>query len=92
VWIPAAEVAYGSHMHRDYYLEAHHLAHQLAGAGLDGWSTVLEDVLAGGSTSTEILMGLRWNLRKLIQDEDGLDAGIRAAAGELADAIDAALG
>lgn len=43
------------------------LVSRLRESGLAVWAQRIEDVVQGGSTATEILMGLRWTLRELLQ-------------------------
>jgi hypothetical protein len=49
----------------DHYAATHELIRQLTEQGAVGWARKLEDALASGSTGTEILMALRWNLKEL---------------------------
>ena len=78
---------------RDFYAEAREFAQRLAVAGFRPWATELEDTISGGATSTEILMGLRSTLRRLLQQEaPRLDEALRETARELADGISEALG
>ena len=78
---------------RDLYAQARELAQRLTAAGFRPWATELEVTIAGGTTSTEILMGLRSTLQRLVQQEaPRLDEPLCRMARELADAISAALG
>jgi hypothetical protein len=78
---------------RDFYAEAQELARRLTVAGFLPWATELEDTIAGGATSTEILMGLRSTLHRLVQREaPRLDETLRETVRELADTITEALG
>lgn len=52
----------------DVYDEAHVLANKLGEMGLVDRKKSLEDAIAQGFTSTEILMALRWNLQNLNRD------------------------
>lgn len=80
-------------MTRDFYGDARVVAVHLADAGLNEWATKLDDVLEGGATSTEILMGIRWNLRQLLAaGPDNLRPELRDSAAEIANAIDGVLG
>ncbi len=77
---------------RDYYGDARVIAVQLGEIGLDDWAAKIEHVLEGGATSSEILMGLRWNLRQLLADNPGgLSDELSGSVAELADAIDGVL-
>ena len=79
-------------MSRDYYGDARVLAVELADVGLGQWASKLEDVIEAGATSSEILMGLRWNLRQLLEAAPtSLKGDLRTSTRELADAIDEAL-
>lgn len=79
-------------MSRDFYGDARVLAVQLADVGLDDWACKLEDMIEAGATSSEILMGLRWHLRQLMEAvPPGLTGQLRTSALELAGAIDEAL-
>jgi hypothetical protein len=53
----------------DYYTSARTLATHLFERGEFEWSRQIEDAIAGGSTSTEILMMLRHTLRLIITSE-----------------------
>jgi hypothetical protein len=78
---------------RDFYADARDLARRLTVAGFRAWATELEDTIAGGATSTEILMGLRSTLQRLVQQEaPRLDESLCETARELADDISVALG
>ena len=56
-------------MARDYYAEARAICEELQAAGRDALAEDLLEALEGGSTATEILMGLRWNLQKALAVE-----------------------
>lgn len=49
----------------DLYLTARQIALNLRDEGEVEWATKLEDAIAFGSTSTEILMAIRWHLQQL---------------------------
>ena len=44
----------------DLYADAASLKSKLDAQGYESWATQLEDILVGGSTGTEIVLGLRW--------------------------------
>lgn len=50
----------------DPYAASAALVTQLRESGLSVWAQKIEDIVQGGSTATEILMGLRWTLRELL--------------------------
>jgi hypothetical protein len=52
----------------DTAAEAEELQRRLVGEGHAAWAARLSDTIAAGSTGTEIVMGLRWQLGKLFQD------------------------
>ena len=52
-------------MARDYYAEAREIAKRLASDGLTSEAQVLVDAIDTGSTATEILMALRWHLKRI---------------------------
>ena len=54
---------------RDPYQAARTIATELFERGEFDWSRQIEDAIAGGSTSTEILMMLRHTLRLIITSE-----------------------
>ena len=47
-------------MARDYYADSRALGVDLWEAGFKDWADRIDAVIEGGSTSSEILMGLRW--------------------------------
>lgn len=67
-------------MARDLYADAHALAAALSDAGLASWADRIEDIISGGATATEILMGLRWTLGELLAQEEQLAPALRARA------------
>jgi hypothetical protein len=73
---------------RDYYAETRALAAKLTDQGYAGWSEQLTDEIAAGATGTEIVMGLRWVLAQLLQNEDGLPADLRLEARGLHQGLD----
>lgn len=77
-------------MVNDPYAEARDLADILRSQQRHEWSSKIDDIVAGGSTATEILLGLRWILRELLRDE-ALDVATAMQARELEQAVDALL-
>ena len=60
----------------DPYSEARSLAITLRKDGFADWASKLEDIVDGGATATEILMGLRWIAGQVLGDA-GLDQATR---------------
>lgn len=50
----------------DIYADAESLKKLLEVQGLAEWARRVEDIVAGGSTGTEILMGLRWVTKQIL--------------------------
>ena len=59
----------------DYIAEARAIRNAL-GDDLTDWKTRIDDAIAAGSTGTEILMAVRWNLAELIKEKPSLPANI----------------
>jgi hypothetical protein len=76
---------------RDYYAEATELAGRLWDEGNKEWADRLTEVIETGFTSSEILMGLRYQLGQLLSGGPSLPEGLRAQAKSLYEAIDSAL-
>ena len=53
-------------MARDLYGAARALGTEVWDAGYPEWSQRIDDAVAGGATSTEMLMALRWTLGELL--------------------------
>ena len=70
--------------------EARSLAVSLRGGGLGDWASKLEDIVDGGSTATEILMGLRWTAGQIL-DDPRLDQATRSRLESLRAAVDSLL-
>jgi hypothetical protein len=51
----------------DYYAEARDIARSLDQANLKNEAQCLRDAIDNGSTATEILMALRWQLKRVDQ-------------------------
>lgn len=75
----------------DLYQEAEVIAAALAAAGRVVEGGRLADALAGGSSSTEILMRLRFVLGEILERPAALDEVLRARVSRLATLIDGAL-
>jgi|GEM_PF-5922258 len=50
----------------DYIAEARDIRDEL-GEDLAEWKARIDDAIAGGSTGTEILMAVRWNLAEMLK-------------------------
>jgi hypothetical protein len=61
----------------DHYKVAENIARNLLRNGYDQWSRCIKEAIETGSTSTEILMALRWNLEKLLTREPELPQKIK---------------
>lgn len=77
-------------MARDYIGDARSLSGQLGQLGYGRWVSRIDDVIVGGATGAEILMGLRFVLGNLVESGE-CDGALTAQAAELRHAIDAAL-
>jgi len=55
-------------MGSDYYGDAMEIAEALASEGRAPEAEAIRTTVSQGSTATEILMGVRWHLRNLIED------------------------
>lgn len=78
-------------MARDYYVEAKELAALLERGGLPQEAEALVRAISDGSTSTEILMTIRWRLERIDTPEFKLTSEIRARVRDLRRAIAGAL-
>ena len=82
-------------MTRDYYEETRGLVRDLraAAASQEAAADRIEEAIAAGFTATEILMGVRFQIRSLLAEETAsLSVVLTETATELAGAIDEALG
>ena len=70
--------------------EARSLAIRLRGGGLGDWASKLENIVDGGSTATEILMGLRWMAGQILGDTR-LDQATRSRLEHLRAAVNSLL-
>ena len=50
-------------------------------------STEVEDIIAGGSTGTEILMGVRWKFENLLAEADAIPAKLHNEIRDLVETI-----
>jgi len=71
----------------DVYAATDAISGRLDTLGLGAWKTRLEDAVAAGATSGEILMAVRWHLKQLRSKEPGLPADLRAQIDSLIAAI-----
>lgn len=79
-------------MARDVYGEARALGVEVWDAGHPDWSKRIDDVVAGGATATEILMGLRWTFGELLDQVRDLPDDLRARIESLRAEIGTILG
>lgn len=56
--------------HYDYYKEAKSISDALKIEGQKKWAKLIIDKIEAGSTSTEILMGLRWVFQECLKTRD----------------------
>jgi hypothetical protein len=68
---------------RDYYCESRVLGADLWEAGYKEWADKLDAVIQSGSTSTEILMGIRYTLVQLVSSRPSLPHELSARVAEL---------
>jgi hypothetical protein len=73
-----------------YYDRARDIARELTRAGLADDALALEEAIDTGSTGTEIMMGLRWHLRR-IDASHTLEPETRQRVGDLIAELDRAL-
>jgi RNase P/RNase MRP subunit POP5 len=76
----------------DYYAEARRVAAILETEGMVADANSLIEALEAGATATEILMALRWNLRRIQASLTHMSAPAEKRVCELSQAIDKALG
>ena len=72
----------------DYYAEAKQIASKLANEGLLAEAQALQDVIAAGATATEILMGVRWQLRESRAASKTKDSSTRRSIEKLLATLD----
>lgn len=79
-------------MARDVYGEARALGVEIWDAGHPEWSRRIDDAVAGGATSTEILMALRWTFGELLRQIPDLSDDLRMRIDSLRAEIGTMLG
>ncbi|MBK8574603.1 MAG: hypothetical protein IPN90_02610 [Elusimicrobia bacterium] len=77
--------------HYDYYKEAKSISEALKIEGQKKWAKLIIDKIEAGSTSTEILMGLRWVLQECLKTRDCKLGNIEISMLGLVSKIDGAL-
>lgn len=68
----------------DLYAEVEQLVRDLSAQGHTRWSEELHDVLRGGATGSEIVMGIRWVLTRMSDSGEVGEPETAARARELA--------
>ena len=53
----------------EYYEVAYHIAEKMKNFGYEEWSDKIIDAIESSSIGTEILMSVRWYLKKFINEE-----------------------
>jgi hypothetical protein len=76
---------------RDVYGESKQLAEALRVRGEPEAAQRVDDAIDGGSTSSEILFGLRWEFDRLLDRGAGGDAKLAAWIADLRNAVEKAL-
>ena len=76
---------------RDLYQESEQLAQALTERGESEAAQRIQDVIDGGSTSSEILFGLRWEFERLLDRGAGGDVEIAAWVADLRAGVEDAL-
>jgi predicted PP-loop superfamily ATPase len=77
---------------RDIYEEARALARELSGRGEPEAAKRIIVAIEGGSTSSEILLELRWEFDRLLERGATVDAELYAWTADLREAVQTALG
>jgi len=75
----------------NYYDEAREIARLLEVGGRTKLGHAIVEVIEAGFTATEILTGISWNLRKIMESDPGLPDDLARRMNALAAAIDGAL-
>jgi len=75
----------------DYYGEARRVSTAMRSEGFERDAQALEDAIAAGFTSSEILMALRWHLDRFLAAKPDGSSTLRRSAKDLRNRIDAAL-
>lgn len=76
---------------RNIYDVARELGRRLSQEGVSAWEERINDAIDFGSTGTEILMALRWNLLQLRQAAPPLSEATSRLLDELVDEVSDAL-
>ena len=75
----------------DYYKVADEICDRLQASGLEEQAQRIKEAIASGSTGTEILMALRFEVGELLKGNASLDAELRLEIQSLISHINAAL-
>ena len=75
----------------DHYAEARRVGAAMRAEGFEVHAGALEDAIAPGFTSTEILMALRWHLARFLTAKPEGSPNLQRSAKNLHKRIDAAL-
>ena len=75
----------------DHYAEARRVIAAMREEGLQDPAQALDDAIAAGFTSTEILMVLRWHLAQFLSAQPAGSGALRQSAEALHKRIDATL-
>ena len=75
----------------DCYGEARRVSATMRDEGFGPDAQALEDAIAAGFTSSEILMALRWHLDRILEAKPDGSSTLRRSAKDLRNRIDAAL-
>jgi uncharacterized protein with GYD domain len=78
-------------MTRDYYTEAYDIVRCLEQDDLNSEAAALVNAIESGSTGTEILMALRWELQRIDESNLALSSHTRRRILDLGSAIAVAL-
>ena len=78
-------------MNYDHYSVANSIADSLDVEGHADWAMQLKNVIAEGATGTEILMGLRWHLRRLKDSGLAISPSVQIQVDELLAELNKAL-
>jgi hypothetical protein len=70
-------------MPRDFGKDGFELAEKVRQAGQPGWALRVEEAIKYGSTSTEILMALRWTIGEMVGEGIELPAATRILAEDI---------
>lgn len=77
--------------HFDFYEEARNIANALRPAGQKKWADAILEKIEAGSTSTEILMGVRWVVQQCLENRKNKMEDIDKRMLALVSKIDGAL-